>query len=93
MELEVCVFEAKGGDAAGLVKAINEGGSADLASCDGCQKVTAYAGIENPGAALLLVEWDSVQDHEAAKTSPHFASFVEKISPFLGGAASVQHYR
>ncbi|MBV1917261.1 MAG: antibiotic biosynthesis monooxygenase [Sphingomonadaceae bacterium] len=77
MDLELCIFEAKDGNAPGLVKAVNEGGGAALASCEGCRKVTAYAGVENPGSALLLVEWDSVEAHEAAKTAEGFAKFVE----------------
>lgn len=93
MDLEVCILEAKDGDAAALVNAMNEGGGAALASCAGCRKVTAMEGIENPGSALLLVEWDSVDAHEAAKTSEGFMKFVEYVSPFLGGPSSVQHFR
>lgn len=94
MELEVCVIEAKDGDAAALVKAMNdEGGAASLASCAGCRKVTAMQGIERPGTMLLLVEWDSVAAHEAAKGSEPFNAFVSAITPFIGGPADVLHYR
>jgi quinol monooxygenase YgiN len=93
MELEVCVIEAKGGDATALVAAMNGGGSASLASCAGCHKVTALQGIERPGTMLLLVEWDSVAAHEAAKGSEPFNAFVGAITPFIGGPADVLHYR
>jgi quinol monooxygenase YgiN len=93
MELEVCVIEAKDGDAASLVKAMNESGSAALASCNGCLKVSAMQGIEKPGTALLLIEWDSVAAHEAAKGSDGFNAFVGAIGPFIGGPADVLHYR
>ncbi len=93
MELEVCVIPVKDGDASGLVKAMNEGGSASLASCEGCQKVTVLRGIENPGTALLLVEWDSVAAHEAAKGSEPFNAFVAVLGPYVGGGADVLHYR
>ena len=75
------------------VAAGGEGGSAALASCDGCHKVTALVGVENPGTALLLVEWDSVAAHEAAKSSDSFRKFVEIAGPFLGGGSTVLHYR
>lgn len=93
MELEVCVIEAKGGDAAGLVSAMHDGGSAALAACDGCHKVTALQGIKNPGTMLLLVEWDSVAAHQAAKGSDAFNAFVGVIGPFIGGGSEVLHYR
>ena len=92
MELEVCVIEAKGG-AAALVKAMKDGGAASLESCEGCHKVTAMQGIENPGSMLLLVEWDSVAAHEAAKGSEPFNAFVGAIGPHIAGGADVLHYR
>ncbi len=93
MELEVCVLEAKGGDASALVKAMNEGGSASLSSCAGCHKVTVLQGIEKPGTALLLVEWDSVAAHEAAKGSEPFNAFVTVLGPHIAGGGDVLHYR
>lgn len=93
MELEVCVIEAKGGDASGLVKAMNEGASASLASCAGCRKVTVLQGIEKPGTALLLIEWDSVAAHEAAKGSEPFNAFAAVLGPHIGGGVDVLHYR
>jgi len=93
MELEVCVIEAKGGDAAALVAAMNDGGAASLEACEGCHKVTALQGIEKPGTMLLLVEWDSVAAHEAAKGSEPFSKFVGVIGPHIAGGGDVLHYR
>ena len=93
MALEVCIFDAKDGNAQAFVDAMNAGGSAALGAADGCRKVTALAGVENPGQALLLVEWDSVEAHEAAKASDTFKIFAGIIGPFIGGAPSVLHYR
>jgi quinol monooxygenase YgiN len=93
MDLEVAVLNAKDGDAASLVAALNDdGGAAALASSPGCRSVKALAGIENPGTVLLLVEWDSVEAHQAAKTSPGFKAFFEIVGPYFGGLASLQHY-
>ncbi len=93
MALEVCTFEAKDGNAQAFVDAMNAGGAAALAAAEGCRKVTALAGVENPGSALLLVEWDSVEAHEAAKSSDTFKQFAGIIGQFIGGAPSVLHYR
>ena len=93
MDLEVAMLNAKDGDAAGLVKAMNEGGSAALASAPGCRSVKVLPGVENPGTVLFLVEWDSAAAHDAAKTSPGFAKFVEIARPFFGDGGSMQHFR
>lgn len=94
MDLEVAMLEAKGGDAAGLIKAMNEGGSAALASAPGCRSVKVLPGVENPGTVLFLIEWDSAEAHTAAKTSPGFTKFVEVASPFFGGGGgSMQHFK
>ena len=93
MDLEVAILSAKDGDAAGLLKAMADGGTAGLMSCAGCNKVTLLPGIENPGNVLFLIEWDSVDAHNAAKGSPGFAKFVEHASPFFGEGGSMQHFK
>ena len=93
MDLEVAILKVKGGDAPGLIKAMNEGGSAALISAPGCRSVKVLPGVEDPGAVLFLIEWDSADAHAAAKSSPAFARFVEVASPFFGGGGSMQHFR
>ena len=93
MDLEIAIVQAKDGDSAGLIKAMNEGGSAALASAPGCRSVKALPGVENPGTVLFLVEWDSVEAHDAARTSPGFEKFKEIAGPYFGGGGSMQHFR
>ena len=94
MDLEVAMLNAKDGDAAGLIKAMNEGGSAALESCPGCHSAKVYPGVENPGTVLFLVEWDSADAHNAAKATPGFQKFIEIASPFFGGSGgSMQHFK
>ncbi len=95
MDLEVAILSAKNGDATGLVKAMADGGTAGLLSCPGCNKVTILPGVENPGNVLFLIEWDSVEAHNAAKASDGFKKFIEHASPFFGGegGGSMQHFR
>lgn len=93
MDLEVAILNAKDGDSAGLINAMNGGGSAALASAPGCHSVKVLPGVENPGTVLFLVEWDSADAHAAAKTSPGFAKFVEIARPFFGENGSMQHFR
>lgn len=96
MDLEVAMISAKGGNAAGLVKAMNEGGGNQaLLSVPGCRSVKVLPGVENPGNVLFLVEWDSVEAHNAGKASPAFAEFIKIASPWFGGegGGSMQHFR
>jgi quinol monooxygenase YgiN len=93
MDLEVAMLQAKDGDSAGLIKVMNEGGCAALESCPGCRSAKVYPGVENPGTVLFLVEWDSVDAHNAAKGTPGFARFVELASPFFGEGGSMQHFK
>ncbi len=93
MDLEVAILAAKDGNSQGLLKAMAETGTAALLSCAGCNKVTLLPGIENPGNVLFLIEWDSVDAHNAAKGTPGFTRFVEAASPFFGEGGSMQHFR
>jgi heme-degrading monooxygenase HmoA len=93
VDLEVAILEARDGNAAGLIKAMNDGGSAALASAPGCRSVKVLPGVENPGAVLFLVEWDSAEAHAAGKSSPGFTKFIEIASPYFGGGGSMQHFK
>ena len=93
MDLEIAILAAKNGDAAGLLKAMADSGTAVLMSCPGCHKVTILPGVENPGNVLFMIEWDSVDAHNAAKETPGFAQFVAAASPFFGEGGSMQHFK
>ena len=95
MHLEVAILGAKGGDSAGLVDAMRNGGGCDaLESAPGCIKATVMPGVENPGNVLFLVEWDSVEAHAAAKETEGFQKFIGIASPWFGGegGGSMQHF-
>ncbi len=93
MDIEIAIVAAKDGNAAGLVQVMNETGNAALLTCPGCNTVKVLPGVENPGNVLFLIEWDSVEAHAAAKSTPGFAKFIEVASPFFGEAGSMQHFR
>ena len=81
------------GDAAGLIAAMRDGGGSDaLLSAPGCRSVRVLPGVENPGTVAFLVEWDSVDAHNAARESEGFKTFVQHASPFFGESGSMQHF-
>ena len=93
MDLEVAILSAKDGDAAGLIKAMNDAGAAALLSAPGCHSVKVLPGVEQPGNVVFLVEWESVEAHNAARDSDGFKKFIEVASPYFGGDGSMQHFR
>lgn len=94
MDLEIAIVSAKDGNAAALVDAMtNGGGCAALEACPGCLSAKAMPGIENPENVLILVEWESVEAHAAAKETEHFKRFHQIAGPFFGGSGSMQHFR
>ncbi|MGN6356915.1 MAG: putative quinol monooxygenase [Novosphingobium sp.] len=93
MDLEIAIVAAKDDNAAALVKAMDDGGTAHLLACPGCRSVKVLPGVENPGNVLFLVEWDSVEAHAAAKDSEHFQAFIAAAGPYFGNGGTMQHFR
>lgn len=93
MDLEIATLQAKDGDTAGLLKAMADGGTAGLLAAPGCRSVKVLPGVENPGTVLFMVEWDSVEAHNAARDSEGFKQFIAHASPFFGGGGSMQHFK
>ena len=94
MDLEIAIVAAKDGNAAALVDAMtNGGGIAALESAPGCRSARVLPGGEHPENVLFLVEWDSVEAHNAGKDSEGFRRFVQIAGPFFGGSGSMQHFR
>lgn len=92
MHLEVAIISAKDGNSAGLIKAMNDAGIAALLSCPGCNSAKVLPGVENPGNVLFLLEWDSVDAHNAAKAGEGFANFIKAASPFFGNSGTMEHF-
>lgn len=95
MDLEVAILPCKDGNSAGMIKAMEEAGKAGLLACPGCNSVKVLPGVENPGTVLFLIEWDSAQAHEDAKTHEGFQKFYEAAGPYFGGEGdvSMQHFK
>jgi heme-degrading monooxygenase HmoA len=51
-------------------------------------------GIEQSSTYLLLIEWDSVEDHmQGFRESELFARWRELIGPYFAAAPEVEHYQ
>ena len=49
--------------------------------------------IDEPGAYILRIEWDSAEGHlRGFRASPGFRAFFAAIGPYVGNIAEMRHY-
>jgi heme-degrading monooxygenase HmoA len=64
-----------------------------IESSKGFRKLEMRQGIENPDSWLLLVWWDTVDDHmKGFRGSAAFAEWRRHLGPFFAAPPSVEHY-
>lgn len=64
-----------------------------LATTPGCRSVRMTRGVETPGRFVLLVEWDSVEDHERNfRGTDRFAAWRAAIGPHFAAPPRVEHF-
>jgi heme-degrading monooxygenase HmoA len=64
-----------------------------LDTTPGCRSVRMTQGFETSNRFVLLVEWDSVEAHEAGfRQSERFGQWRGAIGPFFAGPPRVEHF-
>ena len=64
-----------------------------IAGSKGCRKVEMRQGIEHPDDFLLLVWWDTVENHMVDfRESPAFAEWRALLGPFFAAPPVVVHH-
>ncbi|HYN93692.1 MAG TPA: antibiotic biosynthesis monooxygenase family protein [Pilimelia sp.] len=64
-----------------------------LAETPGCRSVRMTRGIESPQRFVLLVEWDTVEDHEENfRATDRFTRWRELIGPYFAAPPQVEHF-
>jgi heme-degrading monooxygenase HmoA len=64
-----------------------------IAAAHGFGSLRLLGGVESPDRYLLLVEWDSLEDHTTGfRKSPAFLEWRSHIGPFFDGQPEVDHY-
>jgi heme-degrading monooxygenase HmoA len=64
-----------------------------ISAAPGFRSFAIHRGIESPERYLLLVGWETLEDHtEGFRGSPAFAEWRSHIQPFFDGAPEVDHY-
>jgi heme-degrading monooxygenase HmoA len=64
-----------------------------IGQAHGFRSFRAMRGIEEPSTFLVLVEWETIEDHlEGFRESELFERFREAIGPYFAGPPEVTHY-
>lgn len=93
MHTEIAILPVREGQEAGFAAAMDAAGTAALLDCDGAHSVRIGRGVENPGKFCLVIEWDSVDAHNAARESAAYGRFKAAAGPFFGaGGGFVEHF-
>jgi heme-degrading monooxygenase HmoA len=79
-------------DPAGFERAFAEARQV-LAKASGFRFVDLLQGIEHPDTYLLLIGWDSVEDHMVGfRESELFAEWRALLGPYFAAAPDVEHF-
>ena len=92
MVLEVALIDVIPGQEDAFAAAYLQGRPI-LAGTPGCRSVRMTRGIESPARFVLLVEWDSVEDHTVNfRDTDRFTRWRELIGPHFANPPLVEHY-
>ena len=58
----------------------------------GCQAFTFGRGVENPAKMILLVTWDSIEAHAAAKEPSEYCEWAKQLPGFFAGRPTMEHF-
>jgi len=93
MIVEVAEFRVKAEDHAEFGKALAAGVEKFLSKSRGYRSHRILGGIESPGRYLLVVQWESLEDHmEGFRGGPTFADWRAVISPFFVQPPQMEHF-
>jgi heme-degrading monooxygenase HmoA len=91
MITEIAQIDIKPGSAAAFEEAVAEALPL-FAAAKGCHGLELQRGVERPDHYVLLIRWDSVEDHTVTfRNSPAFARWRELVGPHFAGPTHVEH--
>ena len=64
-----------------------------ISAAPGFGSLRLHRGVESPDRYLLLVEWDTLEDHTVGfRESPAFTEWRSHIGPFFDAPPEVDHF-
>ena len=91
MVLEIATFDITPGAEDDFSSAVREALEL-VAETPGHHWARMTRGIETPTRFVLLVEWESVEAHQAFRDSDRFPQWRAAISPHFASPPFVEHY-
>ena len=91
MVLEVALVDVQPGSEEAFKAGYSKVKSA-LVDSDGLISIRMTHGIETPTRFVLLVEWESVEAHQAFRESERFAIWRSGIGPHFAQPPHVEHF-
>lgn len=73
--------------------AIEQGVRDVVSKSPGFMSFKIQRGIENPGRYLLMIQWDSLENHMVGfRESPAFAQWRAIVGPFFVAPVAMEHF-
>ncbi len=92
MILERAIFAIKPGQAEDFEAAYAQARKL-IEAAKGCRKAEMRRGVENPDSFLLLVQWETLEDHMIGfRESPAFAEWRALLGPHFASPPAMEHY-
>lgn len=92
MILEQAVFAITPGSERDFEAAVEQGKEL-ISQARGFRSLSLMRGLEQPTGYLLLVEWDTLEDHVVGfRESELFPRWRELVSPYFASPPVVQHF-
>jgi heme-degrading monooxygenase HmoA len=64
-----------------------------ISQSPGFRSIQVFKGVERPSVYLLLIEWDTLEDHTVGfRESERFVRWRELIGPFFASPPEVEHF-
>ncbi len=93
MILEVADIRIQPGQEAAFDAAIQRGLKDVISQAQGFRGWKVNKGVENPQRYLLMIFWDTLEDHTVHfRQGPLFAQWRAIVGPFFAGPPAVEHF-
>lgn len=93
MILELADIRIHAGQQAAFDEAIQRGLASVIKQAKGFQGFKVNKGIEHPERYLLMIFWDTLEDHTVHfRQSPAFAEWRTIVGPFFAAPPVVEHF-
>jgi heme-degrading monooxygenase HmoA len=93
MILEIADIRIQPGQQAAFEEAIRHGVATVASKAKGFISARVQHGIESPERYVLLIEWETLEDHTVHfRGGPLFPAWRAIVGPFFAGPPQVEHF-